>query len=154
MHVINLKRSAYTILLSFIISLPITAEELEDNRILITLPKDVQKQFLLNMRDHMAALDDILHAVQASEFDKAKTIASSRLIWNSFIYDKDNNIAKHLPVTMRKMAEKMDDDVGKFIWLAQNASIQKTPENYQYLFEALGNITSTCRSCHETYRVR
>lgn len=130
------------------------AANMQDNRVLVELPKDIEKIFLLNMRDHIAALDDILHSVRSGEFDDAKITASTRLTWSSFVHDDKDEIAKFLPIPMRKMVEKMNDDTGKFIWLAQNASVQESAENYQNLFEALGNITSTCRSCHETYRVR
>ena len=154
MFIRNVKLLGYAFLISLISALSVSADDMKDHRVLIELPNDIEKKFLLNMRDHVGALDDILHAVQAGEFEKAKVIASTRLAWSAFVHDENNEIAKHLPIPMRKMAEQMYDATGKFIWLAQNASVEESAENYHNLFTALGNFTTTCRSCHETYRVR
>lgn len=154
MTIKKFKLFGYALLYSFILTLSVSANDREDSRVLVTLPSEIEKKFLFNMRDHVSALDDMLHAVKAGEFEEAKVIASTRLSWSSFVYNENDEIAKHLPIPMRKMAEQMYDATGKFIWLAQNASVEESAENYQNLFEALSNFTTTCRSCHETYRVR
>lgn len=151
---INLKVLGYAVLISFFYANTAFASDKDDNRILVTLPEDIENKLLINMRDHIGALDDIMHAVRAGEFDRAKKVASSRLTWSAFVHDSGNEIKKYLPIPMRKMVDKMSDDTGKFIWLAQNASVEENAENYRNLFEALGNITTTCRVCHETYRIR
>ena len=154
MSIRNFKLYGCAFLISFFSTLSVSAADMEDNRVLIKLPNKIEEKFLQNMRDHIGALDDIVHAVRAGEFEKAKIVASSRLAWSSFVHDENDEIAKHLPIPMRKMAEQMYDATGKFIWLAQNASVEESTENYRNLFEALGNFTTTCRSCHETYRLR
>ena len=60
-------------------ALSVTAGEMEDARTMVKLPSDIENKMLVNMRDHIGALDDIIQAVQAGEYEKAEDIAESRL---------------------------------------------------------------------------
>ena len=71
--------------ISIIFVIPVISDEVEDTRILIELPPDVQTKMLMNMRDHIRALDDIIHAVEAEDYEKAERISESRLGWSSLV---------------------------------------------------------------------
>ncbi len=136
-------------------ALSCTADESEinDARTKIKLPSDIEKKMLVNMRDHIRALDDIIHAVQAGEFDKAEGIAESRLGWSSLVRQGDQEVAKHWPEPMQKMADQMYRTASDFVIVSQNASVEDSKESYQKVIAALGEVTSACRGCHEAYRV-
>ena len=126
----------------------------EDTRTLVMLPDNIEKKMLANMRDHIRALDDVIHAVQAEEYDKAESIAESRLGWSSLVRQGDQEVAKHWPEPMQKMADQMYRSASNFVIVSQNASVEDSKEGYQKVIAALGEVTSACRGCHEAYRVR
>ena len=132
----------------------VNADEMKDTRIMVNLPTDIKEKMLVNMRDHIRALDDIIHAVQAEEYDKAEGIAESRLGWSSLVRRGDQEVAKHWPEPMQKMADQMYRTASDFVIVSQNASVEDSKESYQKLIAALGDVTSACRGCHEAYRVR
>ena len=112
-------------------TLSVIAEEMNDARILVNLPSDIEEKMLVNMRDHIRALDDIIHAVQAEEYEKAEGIAESRLGWSSLVRRGDQEVADHWPEPMQKMAEQMYNSGSNFVIVAQNASVEDSKEGYQ-----------------------
>ena len=135
-------------------ALPVISSEMHDTRILIDLPCDIEEKMLVNMRDHIRALDDIIHAVQTGEYEKAEGIAESRLGWSSLVRRGDQEVADHWPEPMQKMADQMYNAGSNFVIVAQNASVEDNKESYQKVIAALGEMTSACRSCHDAYRLR
>jgi hypothetical protein len=135
-------------------ALPGVADEMSDTRALVKLPDDVEQKMLVNMRDHIRALDDIIHAVEAGEYEKAEKIAESRLGWSSLVRQGDQEVADHWPKPMQLMADQMYEAGSNFVIVAQNASVEDSKEGYQKVFAALGRVTSACRNCHEAYRLR
>ena len=66
----------------------------------------------------------------------------------------DQEVADHWPEPMQKMAEQMYNSGSNFVIVAQNASVEDSKEGYQKVMAALGEMTSSCRGCHEAYRLR
>ena len=148
------KNYALIIFVSLMVSITTNAGDMEDKRTFVELPSEIEMQLLINMRDHVGALDDMLHAVRDDEFDKAQSIAEMRLGWSSFIRDENYEIAKHLPKPMKVMAEQMYNAGSNFVVIARNLAVEENTDNYDKLIGALSNLTATCRSCHESYRIR
>lgn len=137
-----------------VFTFPVNGDEHADTRILVELPQEIEKKMLVNMRDHIRALDDIIHAVQTGEYEKAESIAESRLGWSSLVRRGEQEVADHWPKPMKAMADKMYDAGSNFVIVAQNASVEDSKESYKKVIAALGQMTSACRSCHEAYRLR
>ena len=140
--------------LAVTVSLTVSAGKMEDTRTMVKLPSDIEKKMLVNMRDHIGALDDIIQAVQAGEYDEAQEVAESRLGWSSLVRQGDQEVANHWAKPMQKMADQMYRSASDFVIVAQNASVEDSKESYQKVLSALGEITAACRGCHQTYRVR
>jgi len=140
--------------LAVTVSFTVSAGKMEDTRIMVKLPSDIEKKMLVNMRDHIGALDDIIQAVQAGEYDEAQEVAESRLGWSSLVRRGDQEVANHWAKPMQKMADQMYRSASDFVIVAQNASVEDSKESYQKVLSALGEITAACRGCHQTYRVR
>lgn len=130
------------------------AGEKGDSRNLIQVPKDIQMKMLANMRDHIVALDEIIKAVQKGNYENANDIAEFRLGWSSLMRLGDQKVADHWVKPMQKMADQMYRSASNFVIVSQNASVEESKESYQNILQALGEVTSACRSCHEAYRVR
>jgi hypothetical protein len=140
--------------LAVTVPLTVSAGKMEDTRTMVKLPSDIEKKMLVNMRDHIGALDDIIQAVQAGEYDEAQEVAESRLGWSSLVRRGDQEVANHWAKPMQKMADQMYRSASDFVIVAQNASVEDSKESYQKVLSALGEITAACRGCHQTYRVR
>ncbi|MEN8131131.1 MAG: hypothetical protein ABFS45_13250 [Pseudomonadota bacterium] len=130
------------------------ADEMEDSRQLIKLPKDIEQKMLVNMRYHITSLDEIIGAIVAGEYEKAEDIAESHLGWSSLVRRGDQEVANHWATPMQKMADEMYRSASDFVIVAQNASVEDSKEGYQKVMRALKKMTSACRGCHESFRVR
>ena len=150
----SIKMIVVTVFIAVIYSFSANAGEMSDTRQLVKLPKNVESKMLINMRDHIAALDDVIAAVQAEEFDKAGQIAESRLGWSSLVRRGDGEVVKHWAAPMQKMADEMYRSASDFVIVAQNASVIGTKESYKDVIGAIQKITSACRGCHGVFRVR
>jgi len=139
---------------TLIFSISASADDMSDTRQLIKLPKNIESKMLVNMRDHMAALDDIIAAVHVEQYDKAGDIAESRLGWSSLVRRGDQDVAKHWAAPMRKMADAMYRASSNFVIVAQNASVINTKESYRQVIGSIQKITTSCRGCHGVFRVR
>jgi len=149
-----LKLVALSMVVAFAGAFAANAGEMDDSRKLIQLPKDIEKKMLVNMRDHIAALDDILTAVQEGKYDEAGSIAESRLGWSSLVRRGDQEVAKHWAEPMQKMADSMYRAASDFVIVTQNASVEDNKASYKQVLKALNGVTSACRGCHEAFRVR
>lgn len=125
-----------------------------DTRQKIDLPKDIEAKMLINMRDHIGALDDIIGAIQEERYEDAEDIAEFRLGWSSLVRRGDMEVAKHWAKPMQKMADQMYRSASNFVIVSQNASVEESVESYKNVLSALKEVTSACRGCHEVYRVR
>lgn len=135
-------------------SFGVNAADMQDTRKLIKLPPEIEAKMLVNMRDHIAALDDVISAVQEGAYDKAGKIAESRLGWSSLVQRGDQEVASHWIAPMQKMADSMYRAASDFVIVAQNASVEDNKEGYKKMLGALNGVTSACRGCHEAFRVR
>ena len=149
-----MKLVAMACLLALIGGLLVNTAETNDTRTMVKLPEHVKTKMLANMRDHVYALDDIIHAVRAGEYEKAQGIADSRLGWSSFVVSGDEEVADYWPKPMKVMADQLYKAGSNFVVLAHNASVEESADNYKNVIGALGEVTAACRSCHETYRLR
>jgi hypothetical protein len=150
----HIQQSTLALFVTLVFSLPVVSEELNDVRTLVKLPSDIENKLLFNMRDHIRALDDIIHFVQSGKYEDAERIAESRLGWSSLVRQGDQEVADHWPEPMQAMANQMYEAGSNFVIISQNASVEDSKESYKNVIAALGKMTSACRSCHETYRLR
>ena len=150
----SLKMIALAACISVAGSFYANAGEMEDSRQLVKLPKDIEKKMLINMRDHIVALNDIVVAVLAGEYQKAQDIAEFRLGWSSLVRQGDQEVADHWAVPMQKMADEMYRSASNFVIVAQNASVEEDKDSYKKVMSALQQVTSACSGCHQTFRVR
>lgn len=130
------------------------AEEINEERTLVKLPEEIKEKTIILMRDHVSALEDIIHAVETEEYDKAERIAESRLGWTSSARPEDQKVIKHWPEPMQKMADQLYHAASNYINISQKARIVGSNESDRNVIAALGKVITTCRGCHETYRLR
>ena len=149
-----LKLTAIAFILFFAGFTNIYAEEKKDTRILVKLPSDIQDKMIAIMRDHIRALEDIIYAIQVEDYDKAEDIVESRLGWSSSLGLGGQEVVKHWPEPMQKMAEQLYHAANNYVVISQNTAVKDNNKNDQKVIAALGEVVTACRTCHEAYRLR
>jgi len=126
----------------------------EDNRELVKLPAMMQQHMLANMRDHLAALDEILAALSAGDNDAAGKIAEDRLGMSSLARHGAEHMAPLMPQTMRETGTGMHRAASRFAIVAQDAELEPGPDGQRKVYGALQAIVQQCNACHQAYRIR
>ena len=118
-----------------------------DTRALVELPQMMQEHMMSNMRDHLAAINEILVYLGNGELDEAAEIAEYRLGMSSLGSHGASHMAKFMPAGMRQAGTSMHRAASRFALKAQEGDLLLA-------YKALSEITSACVACHSGYRAR
>jgi hypothetical protein len=141
-------RRNYCLVIALIITcLPVGSPASKDARTLVEMPQMMQEHMLSNMRDHLAAINEILVNLSNDELDKAAEIAEYRLGMSSLESHGASHMAKFMPEGMRQAGTSMHKAASRFALKAQEGDVLPA-------FKALSDITSACVACHAGYRVK
>ncbi len=142
-----MSRSIKLLSVALAICLPATTASSSDSRVLVDLPEMMQEHMLSNMRDHLAAINEILIHLSNGELDKASETAEFRLGLSSLKSHGASHMAKFMPKEMRQIGTEMHRSATQFALIAQEGEVLEA-------YSALSNITSACVACHASYRVK
>jgi hypothetical protein len=114
---------------------------------LVELPEMMQQHMMSNMRDHLAAINEILMNMATGQLDQAAEIAESRLGMSSLESHGASHMSTFMPAGMRQAGTSMHRAASRFALKAQEG--EAVPS-----YSALSEITSACVACHSDYRIR
>lgn len=123
------------------------AHAADEERELVAMPDRMQEHMLSNMRDHLAALNEILAELAAGNLDEAAEIAEFRLGTSSLERHGASHMAKVMPEGMRSIGTSMHRAASRFARTAQEG--EPLPA-----YGALSQVTAACVACHSAYRIR
>lgn len=126
----------------------------QDRRELVKLPPMMQEHMLANMRDHLAALDEILAQLAQGNADAASKIAENRLGMSSLSLHGADHLAPFLPEAMGEIGTRMHRAASRFVIVAQDAELGGDSQSRNKVYGALHEITQNCNACHQSYRIR
>ena len=141
-----MKRIHYLFVVVLISSLTGKSIASNDSRVLVELPDRMKQHMLSNMRDHLAAINEILVYLGNEELDKAAETAEHRLGMSSLDSHGASHMAKFMPAGMREAGTTMHKAASRFALKAQEGEVMSA-------YQALSNITSACVACHSRYRI-
>ena len=118
-----------------------------DPRMLVELPQMMQEHMLSNMRDHLAAVNEILIYLGNGELDKAAETAEYRLGMSSLESHGASHMARFMPEGMRQAGTSMHKAASRFALKAQEGEVLPA-------YQALSDITSACVACHSGYKIK
>ena len=124
-----------------------TADAEEDTRQLVQLPEMMQQHMLLNMRDHLSTLNEILTDMAEDRLEHAAEIAEARLGMSSLELHGASHMAEFMPEGMRNAGNKMHQAASRFALKAQEGDALTA-------YGALTDVTTACVACHSAYRIR
>jgi len=140
----NLLYKAVLIVFLFSANLSIAGD---DPRQLVQLPEMMQQHMMSNMRDHLAAINEILINLANGELDKAAEVAEYRLGMSSLKSHGASHMAKFMPEQMRQAGTSMHKAASRFALVAEEGELLPA-------YNMLSVVTSTCVACHSGYRIR
>jgi hypothetical protein len=119
----------------------------DDSRQFVELPEMMQQHMMSNMRDHLAAINEILINMTNGQLDRAADIAELRLGMSSLESHEASHMAKFMPEGMRLAGTSMHRAASRFALKAQEGEIILA-------YKTLSEVTSACVACHSGYRIR
>lgn len=139
-----------------------------DQRQLVDYPPDVKVHFLSNMREHLQALSDIMVAMAEGQYDKAASIANTKLgmdspsasgckmgssieIKDSKTDSKEHQMMQYMPPLMRQAGVEMHQAASDF---AIEVSKVTSSGDSKPALSALARVTQRCISCHASFRAQ
>ncbi len=129
---------------------PTTIAEGGDSRQLVKFPEPMRVHTIANMRDHLLTLQEIDVALSKNDFDKAASVAESRLGMSSLELHGAAHIAPYMPQGMQDIGTQMHRAASRFAVEAQNASVSN---DVRPALAALGAVMQQCVACHAAYRL-
>ena len=137
------RRVLFTLLIA---GLPLDSSASGDSRVPVKLPQMMQQHLLSNMRDHLAAINEILVFLGNGELDMAAETAEFRLGMSSLESHGASHMAGFMPEGMRRAGTAMHQAASRFALKAQEGEVLPA-------YRALSGITSACVACHSGYRI-
>lgn len=124
-----------------------STSSIAEERQLVELPAMMQQHMMSNMRDHLAAINEILAHLAKAELDEAAEVAENRLGMSSLELHGASHMAGFMPAAMRKTGTRMHRAASQFALKAQEGEVLPA-------YSALPQITSACVDCHAAFRIR
>jgi len=134
-------------LAALVTSLSSNSEASNDTRVLVDLPTMMQEHMLSHMRDHLAAINEILVYMGDGELEKAAETAEFRLGMSSLTSHGASHMAKFMPEGMRQTGTTMHKAASRFALKAQEGEALAA-------YKGLSEITSACVACHSGYKIK
>lgn len=127
-----------------------TAVAADDSvRQLVTLPEPMRQHMLANMRDHLAAINEIQRLLGAGAFQRAADVAEKRLGLSSLEGHGASHMASFMPKPMQDIGTQMHKAASQFALAAQEAGADG---NVQRAIGSLAKVTAQCVACHAAFR--
>jgi len=138
----------FTLVLVVLFSiLSVNSATSDDTRVLVELPEMMQKHMLSNMRDHLAAINEILVYLASEDLDKAADTAEHRLGMSSLKSHGASHMANFMPEGMRQAGTTMHKAASRFALKAQEGDALAA-------YNSLNAVTSACVACHSGYKIK
>lgn len=122
-----------------------------DPRQLVALPPPMVEHMLANMRDHLAALQEIQAALAAGQTDRAADVAESRIGMSSMERHGAHHMGPLMPPAMQDAGTGMHRAASRLAVAAKDTGVTG---DLKPALAALAAVTAQCVGCHAGFRVR
>ncbi len=140
-------RTKMILFTALLVTLPAIPAASADNRVAVELPQMMREHMLANMRDHLAAINEILAYLGSGKLDRAAETAEYRLGMSSLESHGASHMAKFMPQAMREAGTAMHQAASRFARTAQEGDALTA-------YRALTDVTAACVACHSGFRVK
>ncbi|CCG39984.1 hypothetical protein [Magnetospirillum molischianum] len=124
----------------------------DDPRELVTMPPEIRESMLMNMQDHLVALDTVVSHIASERFTEAALIADQRLRFSNI--EGEEAITDWFPPAMIEAKDALRAAATRFAVAARKADQTRDYASMRNVVWAISDITAACSGCHGHYRVR
>ena len=117
-----------------------------DNRTLVEFPGMMRDHMLANMRDHLAAINEILGPLGRDEHEQAADVPESRHGFSALEAHGAAHMAQFIPEAMREAGTAMHRAASQFARTAQEGEVLPA-------YRKLTEVTASCVTCHASFKV-
>lgn len=146
-----LDTSPATVALTLTLVLGSAPARAEDPRQLAKLPEPAMETLRLEMRDNLAALQEIVSLTIAGKVKEAGVVAETKLGLTTMGRHRSKPLearpGPHMPPAMHDLGRQGHQDASAFAAVAATGDREKA-------LAALPNLSRTCVSCHLAFRIR
>ena len=118
----------------------------DDHRIFVSIPEPVREFMRIEMRSHLATINEIIGYLGSNDLDSAAYIAEKNLGRGSMA-NADIHPGMYMTPEMRNIGWRMHAAATEFALTAKRGDVQSA-------YSALQKVTSSCVSCHSSFRTR
>ncbi|MCP3868496.1 MAG: hypothetical protein GY703_10440 [Gammaproteobacteria bacterium] len=122
----------------------------DDGRQPVQLPDMMREHMLKNMRDHLAALEEITRHLSNQRFERAAEVAENRLGMSSLELHGAAHMGRFMPEEMGAIGTDMHRAASRFAMTARDAEIEG---NVNAAYSALSKVMQQCVACHSAYKL-
>jgi len=117
----------------------------------VKFPAMMVEHTLANMRDHLAALQEMNEHLGMGHPEVAAKISEERLGMSSLGLHGAQHSAQFMPKGMQDIGSEMHRAASRFAVVARDAGVTG---DMKPVFAAIGAITAQCVGCHAAYRIK
>ncbi len=119
----------------------------EDTRQLVTMPAQALQFMRADMLEHLLTINEIVGYLAEGKLDDAANIAETKMGMQSMGKHRGSGMGpgRHMPMGMRSLGMQLHQVASEFARVARTGDKQKT-------YRAFQKVTSSCVSCHYSYR--
>lgn len=127
----------------------VVGSPVEDTRLLVSMPDKARELMRKDMLDHLSALTEILGYLASNNLDAAADVAEKRMGRSSMGKHRGTGMGpgRFMPIEMRNLGWGMHDAATEFSKIAKQGDVKSA-------YNALQKVTSSCVTCHYSYRTR
>jgi hypothetical protein len=122
-----------------------------DSREEVIFPPMMKAHILSNMRDHLAALQEIQAHMGNGKTDAAAKIAETRLGMSSLQNHGAYESAKFMPKGMQEIGTNMHRAASRFATAVTDSGVTN---DLRPALTALSELTAQCVGCHAGYKIK
>lgn len=122
-----------------------------ETREFVKFPPEQVEHTLANMRDHLAAVQEISTALAEGNYEVAASVAEKRLGMSSLRSHGAHEVSKFMPQGMQDAGTAMHRSASRFALEAQTAGVTG---DLKPALRALGDTLNACVGCHAGYRLK
>jgi len=131
------------------VALTVASETAEDRRELVEVPPEVRIVLGEEMREHLAAVNEVLGYLGGGQLERAAEVAETRMGLSSTGKHRGTGMGpgRFMTPEMRQMGRAMHESATRFAQIATEGDLAASVAAFQ-------TVTAHCVACHNAYRVR
>lgn len=148
-----MRKSMLALWIGIVAVMPLAARA-QDEREVIPMPPEVQKEMLIAMRDHLIVLDTVVSDIATERYREAATLAEERLRASPFDPAKEAAFAPYMTDEWKAADTALRQAAKGLAVAVRKLDAERSYAASRSVAGAVSDVTTICVSCHARNRLR